>query len=63
MTIQTIINDGYETTKVIWRKVYNKPKFITGFIYQASMNKWGELWQLKGKEHILLAKFGVKNEK
>ena len=66
MVIQTRINDGISTTTRTWRKIYKGAfydKWRLGFLASAQYNKWGEMVWLKGKQRILLAKFGkVEND-
>lgn len=61
MTIQTILDDGTGTRTTTYRNVFksvNLAQYREGFEAQAEHCKWGVLYQLKGKERILLARFG-----
>jgi hypothetical protein len=62
MVIQIIIHDGINTRTRTHRDIVLARGDLTrlreGFEAQAAFSKWGEMVQLKGKERIILAKFG-----
>jgi hypothetical protein len=65
MTIQTIVFDGIKRTTRTYRNVYkgvNLAELREGFYAQEQSNKWGVMTQLKGKERIILARFGEAQE-
>lgn len=61
MTIQTTISDGWNINTKIYRKVYkgkNLAQYREGFMAQQEHSEYGVMVQLKGKERIVLARFG-----
>lgn len=64
MTIQTQFGDGTKDELIystIYRNVIknvNLMSYIEGFYAQREQYRWGKLYQLKGKEKILLRTFG-----
>lgn len=65
MTVQTTIFDGLKRTTRTYRNIYkgvNLAEIREGFYAQENWNKWGTMIQLKGKERILLARFGEAQE-
>ena len=61
MTICTRINDGRLIHVEVYRGVVkgkNYSDYLVGFYAQQDTNKWGIMYQLKGKERIILAHFG-----
>lgn len=65
MTIQSTVYDGNKRITQTYRNVYkgvNLAEYREGFYAQEQYNQWGTLIQLKGKERILLARFGEAQE-
>jgi hypothetical protein len=65
MTVQTTVFDGNKRTTRTYRNIYkgvNLAQLREGFLAQEDWNKWGTMIQLKGKERILLARFGEGQE-
>lgn len=65
MTIQTQISDGTQIRTRTYRNVIkgvNLAQYREGFFAQESSNQWGKMIQLKGKERIVIARFGVEQE-
>lgn len=61
MVIQTRVNDGVATKTCIYRGVIkgiNLAQFREGFYAQEEHSRWGIMIQFKGKERIVLARFG-----
>lgn len=64
MVIQTHINDGISVKTKTYRNVIkgvNLAQFREGFYAQKVYSRWGQMFQLKGKQRILLASFGLPN--
>lgn len=65
MTVQSVVFDGDRRVTRTYRNVYkgvNLSQVREGFYAQENWNKWGTLVQFKGKERILLARFGEAQE-
>ena len=61
MTIQSILDDGYKERQTILRKVYKGKSYaqvVENFYSFKNCMRSGKLYQLKGKEKILLHSFG-----
>lgn len=64
MTIQTIINDGITVRTRTYRDIIkgvNLAEARDGFYAQEAYSRWGEMYQLKGTNRILIASFGRKD--
>lgn len=65
MTIQTTVFDGNKRTTRTYRNIYkgvNLAELREGFYAQENWNKWGTMIQFKGKNSILLGRFGEMQE-
>ena len=65
MTVQTTVFDGNKRITRTYRSIYkgvNLAELREGFYAQENWNKWGTMIQLKGKDRILLGRFGEMQE-
>lgn len=65
MVIQTQIHDGLSVKTRTYRDVIrnvNLAQYREGFMAQQAYSKWGVMTQLKGKQRIVLARFGKVEE-
>ena len=65
MTIQTIVFDGNKRITRTYRNVIrgvNLAEYREGFFAQESYMKWGVMVQLKGKERLVLGRFGTQDD-
>lgn len=65
MTIQTKIDTGLGIKTQTYRNIYkgkNLAEFREGFFAQEEHSRSGVMIQLKGKERIVLARFGEEQE-
>jgi hypothetical protein len=65
MTVETTIFDGKRRETRIYRKVYkgvNLAELREGFYAQEQSAEWGLMVQLRGKDRIVIGRFGMKDE-
>lgn len=65
MVVQTRIHDGTRVNTRTYRNIVkniNLAQFREGFYAQEEHSRWGVMTQLKGKERIVLARFGEDQE-
>lgn len=65
MTVQTTVYDGTKRITRTYRNIYkgvNLAELREGFYAQEEHSVWGVMIQLKGKERIILARFGEAQE-
>lgn len=64
MTIQITVFDGQRKTRT-YRNIYrgvNLAQLREGFYAQEEHCKWGHMVQLRGKDRIVLGRFGTPDE-
>lgn len=65
MTVQTVVFNGIRRETRTYRNIYkgvNLAELREGFFAQEEHCMWGVMTQLKGKERIVLARFGEAQE-
>lgn len=66
MTVELLLSDGKQERRKIFRKVYKGKSYaqiVENFYSFKNDMQWGKLFQLKGKERILLHSFETINYK
>lgn len=57
MVLMTIVDGEQRIYRNVTRNLYLD--YINGFLLMRNYSRYGELYQLKGKERVLLRKFGT----
>lgn len=65
MTVQTTVHDGISKKTRTYREIFrgvNLAQIREGFFAQEEHCKWGVMVQLKGKQRLVLGRFGTPDD-